>query len=130
MAWAREKRLKDGRKVYQATHRDPSGRVRVVGTYASKKAALAAARDAERDVETGQWFDRRTGRMTFRQYVDQYWWPNLHVEATTRAAYRSYLDKYFLPTFGDVPDVPDPAVHGAEVGGRGPRRRALASVGQ
>jgi integrase len=41
--------------------------------------------------------------MTFRHYVEQYWWPNLHVEATTRAGYRSYLDKYFLPTFGDVP---------------------------
>ena len=103
MAWAREKRLKYGRKVYQATHRDPSGRIRVVGTYPSRKAALAAARDAERDVETGQWFDRRTGRMPFRQYVEQYWWPNLHVEATTRAAYRSYLDKYFLPAFADVP---------------------------
>jgi integrase len=64
---------------------------------------VAAARDAERDVETGQWFDRRTGRMTFGHYVDQYWWPNLHVEVTTRAAYRSYLDKYFLPAFADVP---------------------------
>lgn len=103
MGWARPKHHSDGRTVYMAMYRDPSGRTRSAGTFTSQRQAINAARDAEREVETGEWFDQRAGRMTFAHYVERYWWPNLHVEVTTRAAYRSYLDKYFLPTFGGIP---------------------------
>ena len=103
MGWARPKHHSDGRTVYMAMYRDPSGRTRSAGTFTSQRKAINAARDAEREVETGEWFDQRAGRMTFAHYVERYWWPNLHVEVTTRAAYRSYLDKYFLPTFGGIP---------------------------
>jgi hypothetical protein len=39
--------------------------------------------------------------MTFRDYVDTYYWPTtVHLEVSTRAAYRYYLDRHFLPAFG------------------------------
>jgi integrase len=103
MAWARERQLSDGRRVYQATHRDPSGRIRAVGTYTTRKAAMDAARDAERSVERGEWLDLDLGRVTFAEFVEKSWWPHLHVEVTTRVAYRSYLDRHFLPRFGRIP---------------------------
>jgi integrase len=103
MAWARERRGAKGAKRYQGTYRDPSGAKRSVGTFSSRKAALDAARDAERSVERGEWIDLELSRVTFADYVEQSWWPHLHVEVTTRVAYRSYLDKHFLPAFGPIP---------------------------
>jgi integrase len=103
MAWVRARRRKDGRMAYEGCYRDPAGSIKAVGTYTSRKTALAVARDAERAVEKGEWFDQRAGRITMTDYVDSYWWPHLRVEVTTRAAYRSCLDKHFLPTFGRVP---------------------------
>ena len=41
--------------------------------------------------------------MTFRDYVEQTWWPSRHLEVSTKAGYRSYLNKHFLPYFGDLP---------------------------
>ncbi len=42
--------------------------------------------------------------MTFREYVDGYYWKTAkRLEPTTRAAYRSNLDKHFLPALGAMP---------------------------
>lgn len=103
MAWVRERRDAKGVRRYQGTYRDPSGVKRSVGTFPTRKAAMDAARDAERLVERGEWIDLDLGRITFADYVENSWWPHLHVEVTTRVAYRSYLDKHFLPTFGRIP---------------------------
>jgi integrase len=41
--------------------------------------------------------------VTFETYVENNWFPNKHLEDTTRAAYRSYIDRHFLPFFGGRP---------------------------
>src|SRR5665648_805884 len=89
--------------MYTALYRDPSGRQRSAGTFTSERAALRAARRAESTVETGGWIDQASGRITFRDYVQQVWLPSRQVEVSTLAGYRSYLGQHFLPFFGDRP---------------------------
>jgi hypothetical protein len=99
-----KRRVRDGGRVrFTGVYVDPLGRERSVGTFDSKRLALHEARAAETAIETGAWIDPSNGRMTFREYVEQHWWPSRHLELTTRAGYRSYLDRHFLPFFGDLP---------------------------
>jgi hypothetical protein len=81
-------------------YRDPAGRKRSEGTFSTEKAALRAAVNAQGKVDFGTWFDRSAGRISFAGYVENVWWPSLHLELSTRAAYRCYIDKHFLPFFG------------------------------
>src|SRR5665647_3336735 len=89
--------------MYTALYRDPTGKQRSAGTFTSERAALRAGRRAESKVETGGWIDQASGRVTFRDYVENVWLPSRHVEVSTMAGYRSYLDKHFLPFFSDRP---------------------------
>ena len=93
----------DGRRRYVALYRDPTGRQRSAGTFATERQAERAAHRSESTVETGAWISSAAGRVTFRDYVQQVWLPSRHVEVSTMAGYRSYLDKHFLPFFGDRP---------------------------
>ena len=93
----------DGRRRYVALYRDPTGRQRSAGTFATERQAERAAHRSESTVETGAWISTAAGRITFRDYVQQVWLPSRHVEVSTMAGYRSYLDKHFLPSFGDRP---------------------------
>jgi integrase len=101
--YVRRRVLSDGRIRHLALYRDPTGRVRSAGTFTSDREARQAARRAESSVETGSWFDRTSGKTSFRDYVEQTWWPSRHLELTTKQCYRSYLDRHFLPFFGDFP---------------------------
>lgn len=104
MAYAERKTLKDGTTVFYAVYLGPDGRRRTEGSYSSKRDAEKAADRLEQESVEGRWVDPRTSRMTFRQYVDTYYWPTTqHLEVSTRAGYRYYLDKHFLPYFGDLP---------------------------
>lgn len=103
MPWSRARRRGDGATRHTGYYRDPAGRTRSAGTFASERAALKAARRAEGRVEDGSWIDRTAGRVTFADYVEHVWWPSRHLEVSTRAGYRSYLDKHFLPYFGAMP---------------------------
>jgi len=87
--------------MFTALYRDPSDKQRSAGTFTSERAALRAARRAESKVETGGWIDQASGRVTFRDYVENVWVPSRHVEVSTMAGYHSYLDKHFLPFFGE-----------------------------
>jgi len=93
----------DGKRRYVALYRDPTGRQRSAGTFATERQAERAAHRSESTVETGAWISASAGRVTFRDYVEQVWLPSRHVEVSTMAGYRSYLDKHFLPFFGDHP---------------------------
>lgn len=102
MAWV-EARVRGGRKRYTGVYRDAAGRKRSAGTFDSSKDAKKAAQKAEGRIETGEWINPTDSRITFREYVETLWWPNLMLEVSTMAAYRSYLDCHFLPAFGDMP---------------------------
>jgi len=103
MSWVITRRENDGRRRYLAAYRDPSGRTRSAGSFASKRDAERAGRRAESQVENGSWIDRSAGQITFRDYVEKVWWPSRHLEVSTMAGYRANLDRHFLPYFGDMP---------------------------
>lgn len=103
MAWSRMRPDAEGQQRYTGYYRDPAGLTRSAGTFSSSRSALRAAQRLEAKVEDGTWIDRNAGRTTFREYVEEVWWPSRHLEASTRAGYRSYLDRHFIPFFGDLP---------------------------
>ena len=103
MAWVVSRPDQDGGLRFQVRFRDPNGMTRTAGTYSSRREALKAGRRVDGRVEDGIWIDPSAGRITFRDYVEQTWWPSRHLEVNTRAAYRSYLDRHFLPFFGNRP---------------------------
>src|SRR3954452_6843580 len=104
MAYAERKKLRDGKTVFYAVYLGPDGRRRTEGSYPSKRDAEKAADRLEQESVEGRWVDPRTSRMTFRQYVDTYYWPTPQPrEVSPRAGYRYYMDKPFLPYFGDLP---------------------------
>jgi len=98
-----KRRARDGTWRYLAAYRDPSGRKRSAGSFATQRDALRAATQAEVKIGEGKWIDRQAGRITFETYVESVWWPSLHLEISTKAAYRSNLDRHFLPFFGNYP---------------------------
>src|SRR5947209_10869613 len=101
MAYAEKKVLKGGKVVYYAVYSGPDGRRRTAGSFPSKREAERAADAQERTILDGNWVDPSQSKMTFRNYVDTYYWATTaHLEVSTRAAYRYYLDKHFLPEFG------------------------------
>jgi integrase len=102
MPWVRRRIGASGEARYAALYRDPSGRTRSAGTFVARRDAQHAARRAESAVESGAWFDRTAGRVTFRDYVEQMWWPSRHLELSTKAGYRANLDRHFLPYFGHM----------------------------
>jgi integrase len=103
MAWIVKRSDSDGVARFQVRYRDPAGAKRTAGTYASRREAVKASRRAEAKVEDGTWINPADGRITFRDYVENAWWPNRHLEVSTKAAYRSYLDHHFIPFFGSAP---------------------------
>jgi hypothetical protein len=100
MSWVQKRVGADGSIRYTATYRAPAGRGRSAGTFTSRREAERAGRRAESTVEDGSWLDRKAGRITFRDYVEQVWWPSRHPEVSTKAGYRANLDRHFLPYFG------------------------------
>ena len=103
MAWIVQRTDNVGVARFQVRYRDPAGTKRTAGTYASRREAVKAGRRVDGRVEDGTWINPAAGRITFRDYVEQTWWPSRHLEVSTRAAYRSYLDRHFIPFFGHRP---------------------------
>jgi integrase len=100
MAWVVSRQGHDGGLRFQVRFRDATGTTRTVGTYASRREALKAGRRVDNRVEDGTWINPAAGRVTFRDYLEETWWPSRHLEVSTRASYRSYLDRHFIPFFG------------------------------
>jgi integrase len=98
-----KRRARDDTWRYLGVYRDPSGRKRSAGSFATNRDALRAATRAEVKIGDGRWIDRQAGRITFETYVETVWWPSLNLEVSTKAAYRSNLDRHFVPFFGDYP---------------------------
>src|SRR5262245_57835814 len=94
------RRANKGAPTFTAIYEDPEGVRRSAGTYPSRRAALRAAQREEQAVLRGAWSDRSLGAATFRDYVEEVWFPSKHLEPSTRAGYRSNLDRHFLPFFG------------------------------
>jgi len=102
MSWVVERRAREVKARFTAAYRDPYGRIRSAGTFATRREAVRAADRLDDAVSAGTWIDPAAGRITFRQYAEDVWLPARHVEVTTRAGYKSYLRTHFVPFFGDM----------------------------
>lgn len=103
MGWVKEHTGRDGKPLYYAVYRDLQGRERSIGSFARKGDAKAAWQDAESLLRAGKLIgDPKRGRQKFRQYVEDTWFPQHPIEATTREGYRYLLDRYVLPEFGNM----------------------------
>jgi hypothetical protein len=64
-----KRRARDDTWRYLGVYRDPSGRKRSAGSFATHRDALRAATRAEVKIGDGRWIDRQAGRITFETYV-------------------------------------------------------------
>ncbi|SHF77703.1 Phage integrase, N-terminal SAM-like domain [Jatrophihabitans endophyticus] len=46
--------------------------------------------------------DPTAGRVSFADYVNENWFPNYVLEASTRQSYRGGLDRHIVPWFGSM----------------------------
>lgn len=93
---------KNGKMRYTAVYRDMRGRRRSAGTFSTEAKADKAWQAAEVKQSEGRLGDPARGRQTFRHYVDEEWFPNHVIEATTRESYASQIGKHIMPWFGPM----------------------------
>lgn len=93
-------RVGTGKPRHTAVYRDALGAHRSAGTFDSKKMAAKAWQRAEADLAAGRMGDPQRGRQTLRRYVEDDWFPNHIIEATTREGYTYTLNRYILPELG------------------------------
>lgn len=97
-----EKRInKHGRPRYTAMYLDADGTYRSAGTYNTKKEATREWQRAETKVSEGRANHLVRGRITFRDYVENHWLPNLTVQVKTRETYTYQVSAHFMEFFGD-----------------------------
>jgi len=103
MARAEQKRLKDGTVRWYARSWGPDGRERTEGSYTRKRDAERWAFECERKVAEGRYVDPVQAKITFKHYVDRYYWPTArHLELSTQASYKSTIDAHLVPFFGHL----------------------------
>src|SRR5690348_9771831 len=102
MAWTRKRPGTGGRPRYQACYRDARDRIRTAGTFATKKEAERAGVQAEALHATGRLGGADVGKLPFRRYVDEVWFPHHVLEPSTREGYRYTIDKHLMPFFGPM----------------------------
>src|SRR4051794_18426024 len=96
-----EKRRRDGKTTWLARWRDPDGRQR--------KRSFSRRADAERyltsvqhSVLMGSYIDPAAGKVTFREYAEQWRIAQVH-RPTTTAHVETMLRRHAYPAFGDRP---------------------------
>jgi site-specific recombinase XerD len=101
MGYCEKRTTKDGRRRYTAMYLAAPGQYRSAGTYDTKKEATAEWRRAENKVREGRGHHLVRGRISFRDYVEKHWLPNLTVQVTTREGYTYQVYAHFMEYFGD-----------------------------
>ena len=95
---SRKRTGQDGKPRYTAYYDDATGRRRSAGTFASRREADRAWRQAEVKAAEGRLGDPGRGRQTFAAYATV-WLPAHEIEPRTRESYSYYLERHILPTF-------------------------------
>lgn len=98
MAWTQ--RVSDGR--HRGLYRDGAGKVRSVGTFDHKAAALRAAAGQEEKSRRLNWRDPDAARRTWGEWCAQ-WLASRNVEASTRASDKGRIERYVKPRWGETP---------------------------
>jgi integrase len=99
-----EKRTRNGRVVWRAHFRDPSGKQRN-RSFPRKIDAERFLIKIEASKLAGAYVDPRQAVRRFRDIAEEHWAANAHRLAadTTRVVKRSRMDKHILPVLGDHP---------------------------
>jgi integrase len=87
---------------YRAIYRLKTGERRSAGTFTHKRAAVAAARDAEAAARAMGWRDPKAGLRTWKEWCEA-WWSTRAVEPGTLARGEALRDNVLMPKWGDVP---------------------------
>jgi hypothetical protein len=104
MAYVRKRAGKDGVVRFYARYLGADGKYHEEGGFNSRREAAKVGDKREVDATRGEWSSPVAGRLSFKEYVADYYWPTTdHLDVSTRAAYRYHLDKHFLPRFGALP---------------------------
>jgi len=82
-----------------ARYIDPDGRERSK-TFPRKVDAERFLATVDADLLRGEWIDPRSGRKTFREWVEEFESSRVDLEATTRAQRSDCLRNHLLPHFG------------------------------
>jgi hypothetical protein len=92
----------DGRPRYAALYKDARGQQRSAGSFRSRREADRAWQAVEATIAAGRPGDVRAGRMSFRRYVEDTWFPNHVLEPSTRESYSYCIKRHLMPTFGPM----------------------------
>ncbi|WP_112139152.1 tyrosine-type recombinase/integrase [Glycomyces dulcitolivorans] len=101
MGYCAKRSTKHGRRRYTAVYWDVDGNRRSAGTFDTKKEATEEWRRAEAKVKEGRGHHLVRGRISFRDYVEQHWLPNLTVQFKTREIYTYQVYAHFMDYFGE-----------------------------
>lgn len=101
MGYCEKRFTKNGRRRYTAMYLDVDGRYRSAGTYDTQKEATTEWRAAEAKVKEGRGHHLVRGRISFRDYVEKHWLPNLTVQFKTREIYTYQVYAHFMNYFGE-----------------------------
>lgn len=92
----------NGRRRHTAVYEDLFGRRRSAGTFSTERLAAKAWQRAEADLAAGRTGNPQRGRQSLRRYVEDEWFPNHVIEASTREGYTYLLNRYLLPELGGM----------------------------
>lgn len=98
MAWTEKQR--SGK--YTGYYRTPTGARLSAGTFPQKRAAQRAADEAEVAARQPGALDPRAGKITWGEWVDE-WWPTREIEPATDENESSMVRNHLRPHWGDVP---------------------------
>ena len=88
--------------THQVRYRDPNGRQRA-RNFSRKTDAVRFAAAVETDKVRGDWLDPRLGRVTFREWAEEWLDQLAHLKPKTVLDYELALRRHVLPLLGDVP---------------------------
>ena len=102
MASIVDKRLSDGSRAYLVRFRTADGSQRSK-QFGRRKEAEAYVSLVEVDKLQGALVDPRLGRMTVKEWWDQ-WWPTVtHLRPSTKARDEQFVKSHVMPYFGTTP---------------------------
>jgi integrase len=102
MGFSRRRPGRDGRPRYTAYFLDIRGQERSAGTFARKRDADDAWKNAEAAIRAGRRGDPSRGKRLFEAYVLEEWLPHHQLEPGVRSEYARQIRKHLLPYFGPM----------------------------
>ena len=98
----KRKVLGDGEVRWMGLFKAPDGKWKSAGTFGSERTARSAAQRQSIKVEDGDYFDPRSGTISFKDYTEKVWLPGRVVEHNTQSGNRSTLKNHLYPAFGHL----------------------------